>query len=196
MPDEREIIARVRTGEVEAYAELVRAHQAAILRLCASLLSHAADAEDAAQEIFLKAYDALGSFRQDAAFSTWLYRIATNHCRDLLRQRARQRAESLDALLEAAGDAAEMLFAPAQDPRSAMQTRDLIEQVLRRLSPDERLLLTLREAQGLSYQELAAVLDCSLDAVKARLHRAREALLQIGDTFRQPPASKPIRRPA
>ena len=87
-------------GRREAYAELVRAHQAKVLRLCTALLNDPTQAEDAAQDVFFKAYQALASFRQDASFSTWLYRITTNHCRDLLRKRSRRKEQSFDALVE------------------------------------------------------------------------------------------------
>ena len=172
--------------EEKAYAELVRTHQAKVLRLCASLLGES-DAEDAAQEIFIKAYRSFDSFRKDAAFSTWLYRIASNHCRDLLRKRARQKTEPLDELPE--------LFLSSGDPRGKTEKADLAEQILLTLSPDERLILTLREVEGLSYQEIAEVLSCSLDAVKGRLKRLREALLSRHDTFRQLESSKEVRNP-
>ena len=147
-----------------------------MLRLCVSLLGNETEAEDAAQEIFFKAYRSLASFRKESAFSTWLYRIATNHCRDLLRKRSRHKTESIEKMLEEAGDAAERILTPSPNSRSATENADLIEQILSRISPDERLILTLREVQGLSYQEMAEVLRCSLDAVKARLRRARETL--------------------
>ena len=173
---EHALIEQVLRGNHKAYAELVRAYQARVLRLCTSLLDNETEAEDAAQEIFFKAYQSLASFRKESAFSTWLYRISVNHCRDLLRKRSRQKTESLEKLLEESGDAAEKLLIPPSDPRAAAEAADLVEQILSRLSLDERLILTLREVQGLSYQEIAGVLRCSLDAVKARLRRARETL--------------------
>ena len=181
--EEVALIGRVLGGDRDAYAELVQAHQAKILRLCASLLSNHTEAEDAAQEIFFKAYRSLASFRTESAFSTWLYRIATNHCRDLLRTRVRQKTESIEKMLEESGDAAEKILSSSRDSRLATEASDLVEQVLRSLSPDERLILTLREVQGLSYQEMARVLRCSLDAVKARLRRARETLEEKGRHF-------------
>ncbi len=174
--EERALIEQVLRGDRGAYAELVRANQGKVLRLCASLLGNESEAEDAAQEIFLKAFHSLASFRRESAFSTWLYRIAVNRCRDLLRKRSRERTESLDALLEKSGDAAEKLFAASMDPRSNMEMVDLIDRVLSPLSTDQRFILMLREAQGLSYQEIGQVLRCSVDAVKSRLRRAREAL--------------------
>jgi len=154
----------------------VRTYQARVLRLCTSLLTDPASAEDAAQDIFLKAYQSLGAFRGAAAFSTWLYRIAANHCKDLLRKRAREHTESWDALVEEQGEQLEALLRSARDPKAAIADSELADRVLSHLSPGERLLLTLREVQGLSYLELAQTLGCSLDAVKARLRRARQGL--------------------
>ena len=191
--EEAVLIDRILRGDRNAYAELVRAHQAKVLRLCASLLGES-EAEDAAQEIFLKAYRSLASFRKDSAFSTWLYRIASNHCRDLLRRRSRQKTESLEQLLETSNEKAQSLLA-SDDPRARAEQADLAEQILSTLSPDERLILTLREVQGLSYREIAEALACSLDAVKGRLKRAREMLMSRLDTFRQLESSKEVRNP-
>ncbi len=174
--EDHALIEQVLLGNQEAYAELVRAHQAKILRLCASLLSSETEAEDAAQEIFLKAYQSLASFRRESVFSTWLYRIALNHCQDLLRKRSRQRMESLDALIEESGDAIEKLLMSSPAPRRVAESAALVEQILSHLSADQRLILTLREGQGLSYQEIAQLLSCSVEGGRARLRRAREAL--------------------
>jgi RNA polymerase sigma-70 factor, ECF subfamily len=178
MSDDRVVIQRILSGEREAYAELVRAHQARISRLCASLLDDATLAEDAAQEIFFKAYRALPAFRGQSAFGTWLYRIASNHCLDLLRKRQRERTESWDALVEEAGEQIHDLLSSTHDPNTAAADTELIQRALAQLSPDYRMILTLREIEGLSYQELAESLRCSLDAVKARLRRARQELLE------------------
>ena len=176
--DTQALIRRIVAGDQAAYAELVRAHQARLLRLCTSLLGDATLAEDAAQEIFFKAYQALPSFRGQSAFSTWLYRIASNHCMDVLRKRRRERAESWEQLLEDSGEPLRASEVPANDPATVLATAELVQDALARLAPDHRLIVTLREVEGLSYNELANVLHCSLDAVKARLRRARLALLE------------------
>ena len=156
----------------------MRSTQTKVLGLCTSLLGDAHQAEDAAQEIFIKAYQSLRSFQGNSKFSTWLYRIAVNHCKDLLRKRSRQRTESLEALIEKSGDQVQNLWEPSFDPRNTKEASDIVEKLLAMLSPDERLILTLREVQSLSYQEISETLGCSLDAVKSRLRRARETLEQ------------------
>ena len=189
--DEQDLIEKVLSGDTDAYAQIVRSHQAKVLGLCTSLLGDAHQGEDAAQEIFIKVYQALRSFQGNSKFSTWLYRISANHCKDLLRKRSRQKTESLDALIEKSGDQVQNLWEPSFDPRNAADASHLLEKLLSILSADERLILTLREVQGLSYLEIAETLKCSLDAVKSRLRRARETLeektpayRQAGDTFR------------
>ena len=174
--DERAIIQRILRGERDAYAELVRAHQSRIRGYCRYLLRHEADAEDAAQEIFLKAYQSLDRFRGDAAFSTWLYRIAANHCLDRLRRARRNPTDSWDAMIEAHGERAEALLATTDTPSDPVERTELLQMVLAALPERSRQVLVLRQMQGLSYTELAEVLGCSLDAVKGRLKRARQEL--------------------
>lgn len=135
-------------------------------------------ADDAAQEIFLKAYQSLKSFKAAATFSSWLYRIASNHCLDLLRRKAREKTESLDAILENNGERLDQMLSASDAARSA-EDADLLERILACLPPEYRLILTLREASGLNYEELAQTLNCSLDAVKGRLKRARQQLEEI-----------------
>ncbi len=174
--EDHAVIRRIQAGDRNAYAELVRKYQTKVRGYCVNTLRDATLAEDAAQEIFLKAYQGLTRFRGDAAFSSWLYRITINHCRDVLRKTARRRTESLDALLEESGDRIEALLAAPDDPQRTSEHTDLIRQILAGLPDAHREILLLREAQGLSYEELADTLSCSLDAVKGRLKRARQEL--------------------
>src|SRR4051812_42500427 len=97
---DKELVARARDGDDRAFGELIRRHHARIAGLCASLLGGPSQADDAAQEVFLKAYRSLGQYRGTSSFSTWLYRIASNQCLDLLRAQSRRRSESLEAALE------------------------------------------------------------------------------------------------
>ena len=182
--EDLEIIERIRAGDIEAYAVLVRKHQARIRSYCLWTLRNGAEADDAAQEVFIKAYRGLGSFRGSAGFSTWIYRIAVNHCRDLVRKAAKERLnESLDALRERDGEAADAL-ASTEDPMK--DRRRMIQEALDRLPEQYRTILILREAEGLSYDELAKFLGCSLDAVKARLKRARAQLEENARHFFAP----------
>ena len=185
-PDDIEIIRSVVRGDAEAYAVIVRRYQDRVLRLCFSILG-GMDAEDAAQEVFLKAYDSLDRFRMEASFSTWLYAIAYRHCLNLLDKRNRRKTESLDALKEKMGERADSLAAePERSGRedAAAAVRPLLEG----LSHDERAILALRELEALSYKEIARTLGISVDAVKIRLFRARAA-------FREAARSRNFPRP-
>ena len=154
---------------------VMRLYRGRILRYAMFAVRDRDAAETITQECFLKAYRSLSGFRKDAAFSTWIHRIAVNICMDVLRKRARQKTESLDELLEREGDRYAGLLASAGGEERAERS-DLVARFLSLLPPDQRVLLTLREGQGLTYGELAAVLGCSLDAVKTRLYRARSGL--------------------
>jgi RNA polymerase sigma-70 factor (ECF subfamily) len=144
--------------------------------LCLSMLADTAAAEDAAQETFLKAYASLKEFRGDAAFSTWLFRIAANKCLDFKRKSARARTTSLDFLLEEHGDSIQRLLA-SPGPERSTEDAQLVEEILSCLPDAYRLILTLRELNGLNYQEIAQTMSCSVDSVKARLQRARREFL-------------------
>jgi len=171
---ESEIISQVVAGDQEAYGLLVQAHQAYLYQLCLAVLAHPQDAEEAAQVAFIKAHRGLGRFRQGASFRTWLTRIAINQCKDLLRQRRRRKAFSLDAMLEQGASLPQALVqeAPSPDPPAALPP-----EAVGLLSPSERDILTLVvDEEGISYEALAARLSLSLDAVRGRLKRARQKL--------------------
>ena len=167
MDPDQEILRQILAGDFEAFSRIVEKYQERVLRLCFSMVgpSHA---EDAAQEAFLKAYQALDRFKGNSAFSTWLYRIAANHCVDLLARRKREKTESLDALAEKSGPS----------PIRKFESEEAVRAVMARLTPDEKAILSLREIEGLDYQELAEILDISLDLVKVRLFRARQSFLK------------------
>lgn len=162
----------------DEFADIVRAHHPKIYGLCLGMLGDPAAADDAAQEAFLAAWKALDSFKGDAGLGTWLHRIAANKCLDVLRRSGRRAEDSLDAILEGGGPRAEAVQSGGAGPERAAEAADLAARVLGALSPEYRLILTLRDGQGLSYEEIMAVMDCTLDSVKARLRRAREAALE------------------
>lgn len=146
----------------------MRRHHPRVIRLCASLLSDQALGEDAAQEVFLRAYRDLRKFRGDGAFPTWLYRIACRHCADVLRSSRRRPAASI-------------INEPASrspSPAEAVESVDLLRKLLIDLPSESRTALVLYEVEGLSYEEIAAVMNCSLDSVKSRLRRTRESLTE------------------
>ena len=176
MSEERELVSSAAAGDAGAFEELVRRHAPRVRALCLSMLRDEAEADDAAQEAFLKAWRKLSSFGGESSFATWLHRIAANQCLDALRVRARRRSEPLEAAPEPASPSG----------AAALEAADLAARLLAALPEDQRLALTLRELQGLSYEEIAAVMECSLDSVKARLRRARRTLEDAARHFPGP----------
>jgi RNA polymerase sigma-70 factor, ECF subfamily len=163
-----DLVSRAQAGRLDAFEELVRRHRLGAYRVALRMLGDESEAEDATQDAFVQAWRNLDRFRADAAFSTWMYRIVTNRCLNMLR--ARRRTEPLPEDREA----------PASRPDRIAEGRWQVEQLQRaigRLTPEQRAPLVLRELQGCSYEEIAEVLGLSISAVKSRLHRARLELL-------------------
>lgn len=170
------LVRRAKAGDRDAFEELVRRHHPRIVRLAAALLSDPEEARDAAQDAFLKAYRFLEKFNEDASFGTWLYRIASNHCLDRLR--ARRPNQSWDELVEKEGERLEKILQGPGRQSDPLENRDLLARAMGALPPEYALVLTLRETEGLSYEEIARATDSSLDSVKARLKRARKELAE------------------
>lgn len=171
-----ELVRAAAKGRTDAFEELVRLHEKKVYALTLRMCGNPEDARDAAQEAFLSAWRGLPSFRGEAGFSTWLYRLASNAAIDQLRRNRRQREE-------ASLDAGEM-DTPDQSPgpQEAAEGSELQRAVadgLASLSEDHRRILLLREYQQLSYDEIAQTLDMDLGTVKSRISRARRALRKI-----------------
>ena len=181
MHNEKDIIAAVRSGDIEAFGTLVRSHQARVRLVCMAFLGNATEADDAAQDVFIKAYKGLENFKGDSSFETWIVRIADNCCRDILRTRKRHRTESLEALLEHQGEIFEGFlsrFNAAQESYAyTPQDLEFLGRLFAALPEDDREILILREVEQLPYETLADRLNCSLDAVKGRLKRSRQNLI-------------------
>lgn len=171
------LVGECRRGDQAAFATLVERYQGKIYNLAYRLLGNADDASEMTQEVFCRAYVKLGEFRGEASFSTWLYRIAHNICYDELRRRGRRPLVSLEA--ETEGRTRLELAAPNPGPAELYTRKEVAErlqELIATLPPDQRAALVLRDIQGLSYEEMAQVLQCSLGTVKSRLNRARRAL--------------------
>jgi RNA polymerase sigma-70 factor (ECF subfamily) len=180
---EASAVRRFQAGDEVAFEELVSRREGDVYRLARRMLGDADDALDATQDVFLRAYRALPSFRGDATFRTWLLGIAVNVCRSRLTSRAaRERRQNvpLETTQREDGELPRALpAAPGPDPERAAQGAELaeaLERALAGLSPEHREILLLREMEGLEYEELASTLDCAVGTVKSRLARARGAL--------------------
>lgn len=172
--DETTLVVRAQEGDVHAFEELARRHQDALYRVAVRVLGHRADAEDALQEALLDAWKKIASFRGDAAFSTWMYRIVTNRCTALLR-----RSRPTVPVTEIGDDA---LAAPGtrSPERAAEMDAEMValSRAVARLPDEQRTCWVLREMEGLGYSEIAEITGAGETAVRGRIHRARTALAE------------------
>ncbi len=169
--NEAQLVVKAQRGDEDAFEQLVRAHQRYVFNLAYRVLGDYREAEDVAQETFVRAWRGLPSFRAESRFTTWLYRIARNVC---LNRLPRLQAELTQTEL-----LGETLASPGQTPADvfdAKERRAFVHAELARLPEKYRLVLTLRYLQDLSYAEIADVLNLPLGTVKTHLHRGREAL--------------------
>jgi RNA polymerase sigma-70 factor (ECF subfamily) len=185
--EEKDLVARAATGDHAAFTELVRRHQDRIYGLAYHLLRDAAEAEEVVQETFLSALEKLSGFRGEAAFGTWLYRVAANAALMRLRRRKRApeqaRAAPIEDLLphfDAEGNLQHEVqhdwSKRADDQLSDREVRRAIEEAVQNLPEDHRIVFLLKDVDGLSNEAMAELLGLSVAAVKSRLHRARLAL--------------------
>ena len=154
MENEKTLIEAVQSGDVESFGPLVRAHQARVRLVCLAYLGNVTEADDAAQDVFVKAFQGLENFKGDASFETWIIRIADNHCLDLLRTRKRRRTDSLDALLEENGNVLESFFsrldAVHESSPYTPHDMELLGRLFAALPDEDREILALSEVEGLS----------------------------------------------
>lgn len=182
MTAEQELVKRARTGDQDAFAQLVETYQHKIYTLTLRMAGNPDDGAELAQEAFLRAWKGLPSFQAESSFSTWLYRLASNVCIDFLRQEKRRRGMGMVSLDDEEGAGPGELPDQRFTPEGALERRELrraVAQGLGRLSGEHRQILILRELEGLSYGEISAVLDLEEGTVKSRIARARMALRKI-----------------
>lgn len=161
---EEVLVAASRRGDQQAFGALVRAHERRVFRLAGRFFRHREDAEEVAQETFLRAWSKLGGYRADAPFEHWLTRICLNCCYERLRRR-QPRMEELP----------ESTAAPTRDPSAGLE----VERLLRRLSPADRFVLLLLDGEGWAVEEIARKLGWTTTNVKVRAHRARKRLRRV-----------------
>jgi RNA polymerase sigma-70 factor (ECF subfamily) len=163
-PGDLVLVQRASAGDLEAFDVLVRRYQIRVIRLCTGLLGDDHAGQDAAQDTFFTAWRAIGRFRNDAKFSTWLYRIATNRCLKELRRRPPPTGPLPDL--------------PPTDggPHEHFEANERVAAVaaaVKRLPPEQRAPLLLRDVEDLTYNEIAEILGVTMTAVKSRIYRAR-----------------------
>lgn len=182
--DENELIRRSKAGDTESFSQLVQIYERRIVNYAFRMLRDRDDAEDAAQEAFLRAYRKLDTFNGDSAFSTWLYTILNNICLDVLRKRKRTGEQTHISINQNSADDEYEIQIEDSSPgpydsyrrKAAMKA---LEAAIGKLSDEHRAVIVMRDINGMEYDEIAKILGISLGTVKSRISRARLALRKI-----------------
>ncbi len=176
------LIKKIKEGDVDAFEELITAYQQRIYNTAYRLLGNTYDASDMAQEAIIKIYRALPGFRGDSSFSTWIYRITVNVCRDELTRKYRHVESSLDEyIMTESGEMQREIADFSQLPEDLVQNKELgeyLQVLIDSLPPEYRMVIVMREYLYFSYQEIADALAISIGTVKSRINRARKILQQ------------------
>ena len=177
---DQQLVLRAQRGEKHAFALLVGKYQRKLMRLISRIVRDPAEVEDVTQEAFIKAYRALPQFRGDSAFYTWLYRIGVNTAKNYLVSQGRRAPTSTEKDAEEAetfADAGQLR--DINTPESALMSRQIaitVNAAMDKLPEELRTAITLREIEGLSYDDIAEVMNCPIGTVRSRIFRAREAI--------------------
>jgi|TARA_R100000005_G_scaffold43470_1_gene20569 RNA polymerase sigma-70 factor (ECF subfamily) len=176
---DQQLVARVQKGDLRAFDVLVLKYQHKIFSLISRYVHDADEVQDVAQEAFIKAYRALPRFRGDSAFYTWLYRIAINTAKNYLVARSRRPPGSDVEIDDAEYFEGGAALREIETPESALfgeELKQVVDRAIAELPDDLRTAVTLREFDGLSYEDIAEIMDCPVGTVRSRIFRAREAI--------------------
>jgi len=179
---ERRLIRRLKERDESAFRELVETHRDRVFNITFRMLGNREEAEDVSQEVFITVFKSIDGFRGDAKFSTWLYRVTANHCKNrikyLARRHDRSKAEFNEEISRdpAAGASSPAIMVPPDQQLSTAETSQLIHKLIGELDEEHRILIVLRDIEELSYEEICAITELAEGTVKSRLHRARMAL--------------------
>jgi RNA polymerase sigma-70 factor (ECF subfamily) len=179
--DDAELLQRGRAGDRDALRQLYERYHRRVLAVVVGMVRNPEDAREIVQDTFVRAFRSLDSFKGDSSFYTWLYRIAVNRAIDLQRRGSKFQSTEFDETIGMGDDASATSgsVATSEDPFHAVRNRELarkISEAIESLTPDHRAVILLREIEGLSYEEISEVMDCSLGTVMSRLHYARKKL--------------------
>lgn len=184
MTDQKEmrLVKKAKQGDLHAFEELILKHEKIVYNVALRMMSHSEDARDISQEVFLKAYRNIKNFDERSQFSTWLYRITANTCIDEMRKRKGKQSFSLEEELEnEEGSMRRQIADEGETPEESLlrqEQKSEILQALDSLSSEHKTAVILRDIKGLSYEEIAELLELSLGTVKSRISRGRSQLKQ------------------
>lgn len=189
---EFQLIERAKAGDDQAFQEIVRAYRRRILGTITRLIGRPEDVEDVAQEVFLRLYDSLEQLRTPEMFEPWLYRLTVNASYDYLRRQRRRKESRMADLSEEQVVLADAMASSEAGIESTRQgaIREFVSSLLSAVSEEDRILLTLKEVEGLSLKELERIYNVNENALKVRLFRARQRVLKAYERLQGPGAAK------
>ncbi|WP_418792090.1 RNA polymerase sigma factor [Phosphitispora sp. TUW77] len=171
------LIDKIKQGDLDAFEKLISNYETKVYTIAYRYFGNYNDASDLAQEALIKVYRSINTFRGESSFSTWLYRVVTNVCKDELRRRARPKTVSIDEMIEdGKSPGVETKCRPIEEIVIRKELQDEVQEALNSLTEDFRTIVIMRDIQGYSYEEISSFLECSMGTVKSRLNRARNAL--------------------
>jgi len=180
---EKTLLGRAKAGDVNAFEQLLEGYQRRIFNIAFHMVNNYEDAGDLVQEVLIRIYKSIGGFKEQASFSTWVYRITTNVCLDDIRKKKRRKVISLDEEIKFDdGELVRQIKSDDPSPEDQAEKNEFkksVNRAINRLSEEHRLVIVLRDIQGFSYEEIAKVLKCPEGTVKSRINRARQALKNI-----------------
>src|SRR5882672_2186758 len=178
---DRSLLKRLRDRDEKAFRELIERHRDRVFNITYRMLNNRAEAEDVAQEVFISVFKTIETFREEAKFSTWLYRVTVNHCKNRIKYLARRHNQGHDELDESASSGANGAIggpAPSAPDRAleGAQLEKLLQDAIANLDDDHRVVVVLRDVEDLSIEEICEITNLPDGTVKSRLHRARLVL--------------------
>lgn len=180
---EQLLLERSKAGDVAAFETLIEAYQKKIFNLAYRIVGNYDDAGDLAQEALIRIFRSIAGFKEQSSFSTWVYRITTNVCLDDIRKKKNRKVISLDEEIHVEdGEMKRQIMSDDPLPDEVAEKeemRHLVNDAINTLPEEQRLVISLRDIQGLTYDEIAEVLDCPSGTVKSRINRARQALKNV-----------------
>ena len=178
---EGSLLRRLRARDERAFRELIEAHRDRVFNISYRMLSNREEAQDVAQEVFITVFKTIDTFREEAKFSTWLYRVTVNHCKNRIKYLSRRHDRDRDELDENTRETNGAIATPVRAPQpdralQGAQTEILLEAAIQTLDEDQRTVVVLRDIEELSIEEICEITGLADGTVKSRLHRARLAL--------------------
>jgi RNA polymerase sigma-70 factor (ECF subfamily) len=181
--NEKLLVSKAKAGDVAAFEQLIEAYQKKVYNLALRMTGNQEDAADLAQEAFIRVFRSISGFKEQSSFSTWIYRITTNVCLDEIRKRKNRKVISIDEDIHM--DDGEMKRQIVSDDplpdemAERAELRNIVNDAINSLPEDQKVVITLRDLNGLSYEEIAQVLGIPGGTVKSRINRARQALRNV-----------------